>query len=162
MVGWTFTIPFRITDKKEQPIDLWQGSPCQLQQAYAAVHRAFHQEQLEKRIKNKWGDLYGAADRCDQGINLLPARRALESKYTAQHIKPTIRALALGHINTGIDHIRRGTLSSAPCTLCQHNVDDYYHRVVECQSDKAKAAREYLPTGWLKELSKSRTKPLPR
>ena len=44
------------------------------------------------------GGLYGAAERLEQGIKLLPARRALESKYTAQHIKPAIRAMALGHL----------------------------------------------------------------
>ena len=134
---------------------MWQGSPCQMQQAYAAAHRSFHQEQLEKRIHNTWGDLYGAKDRLEQGINLLPARRALESKYTAQHIKPAIRALALGHINTGVDHVRRVTLSIAPCPLCNSTTDDYYHRVVECQHDKATSAREYLPMGWLKEVKRA-------
>merc|ERR1712194_860348 len=155
LVGWTFIHPSALQDSHNQVIELWQGSPKQLQQAYSSVHRAYHQKQLQDRIRNKWGNLHGSSELLEQGINLLPARRALESKYTPQHIKPGLRALALGHINTGSDHVRRGTLTDAPCTLCGNLRDDFYHRVIECQGDEAIAARAYLPAAWYKQVQKA-------
>ena len=50
LVGWTFTNPFTIVDSANQTIDLWQGPPKQMQQAYASAHRAFHQAQLENAL----------------------------------------------------------------------------------------------------------------
>ena len=45
--------------------------------------------------------------------------------------------------------------SHAPCPLCGHTTDDYYHRLVECTEPGVEEARQILPHKWLQAVTKA-------
>jgi len=75
----------------------------------------------------------------------LPFRKTCQSVKNTPQLKHMVRQVALDKVQYDTKMVQQGRASHAPCVLCGHDTDDYFHGVIECQHEDVIKAGEQLP-----------------